>query len=59
MEQQEPANCEREYLISKSDLPAACPSSNMVTWNSHPRVYLGFKDGVARCPYCSAKFVLK
>jgi uncharacterized Zn-finger protein len=32
----------------------------MTLWNSHPRVYLPIEQtGTARCPYCSAEFVLK
>jgi uncharacterized Zn-finger protein len=32
----------------------------MQLWNSHPRVYLPVEQtGWAKCPYCSAEFVLK
>jgi uncharacterized Zn-finger protein len=31
----------------------------MSLWNSHPRVYLPIEEtGWAKCPYCSAEFVL-
>lgn len=32
----------------------------MSLWNSHPRVFLPIEEtGRARCPYCSAEFVLE
>jgi len=31
----------------------------MCLWDSHPRVYLPLEeDGAARCPYCSALYIL-
>ena len=58
-QQQLPANAETRYEVSRDDLPLSCPLSNMTLWNSHPRVYLPIeKTGRARCPYCSAEFVL-
>jgi uncharacterized Zn-finger protein len=33
---------------------------SMQAWNSHPKVYLPIEQtGWAKCPYCSAEFVLK
>ncbi len=54
-----PANTEREYRVSRSDLPLSCPSPEMALWNSHPRVYLPIeKTGQAKCPYCGAIYIL-
>lgn len=46
------------YQVKKSDLPAACPPEDSEAIGLHPRVYLKFNDGVAKCPYCGAKFAL-
>jgi uncharacterized Zn-finger protein len=55
-----PANTERRYEVSRSELPLSCPTPAMATWNSHPRVYLPIEaTGSSRCPYCGALFVLK
>lgn len=55
-----PANTERRYEVSRSDLPLSCPLPDMALWNSHPRVYLPVEaTGEAVCPYCGAHFVLK
>ena len=55
-----PANTERRYEVSRSELPLSCPTPAMATWNSHPRVYLPIEaPGSAKCPYCGALFVLK
>lgn len=52
-------NDARLYHVSKRDLPLHCPLPSMSLWNSHPRVYLPIEEtGRARCPYCSAEFVL-
>lgn len=54
-----PASTEKEYKVSKQDLPLSCPMPNMTLWNSHPRVYLPIeKTGKASCPYCGASYVL-
>ena len=54
-----PANTELLYRVNPKDLPVSCPMPSMCLWNSHPRVYLAFdKDGRARCPYCSAEYLL-
>ena len=49
-------NC---YEITEADLPLACPMPAMSLWNSHPRVFLPIeKTGEAKCPYCSASYIL-
>lgn len=54
------ANAQERYEVSRADLPLSCPTPQMQTWNSHPRVYLPIeKTGEARCQYCGALFVLK
>lgn len=35
-----------------------CPRPEDHLWSAHPKVFLTFKDGVARCPYCSAVYQL-
>jgi uncharacterized Zn-finger protein len=53
-------NAQNLYEVTAADLPLACPMPAMTLWNSHPRVYLPIEQtGKARCPYCSAEFVLK
>jgi uncharacterized Zn-finger protein len=55
-----PASTEKEYHISKDQLPLSCPTDEMILWNAHPKVYLPIeKSGVEICPYCGAKYVLK
>lgn len=55
-----PANAEHRYEVSRSDLPLSCPMPGMYLWNSHPKVYLPIEaTGSAKCPYCSAQYVLK
>jgi uncharacterized Zn-finger protein len=56
----QPANTERRYNVSRSQLPLSCPTPEMAVWNSHPRVYLPIETtGSAKCPYCGALFVLE
>lgn len=53
------ANAECRYEVTRADLPLACPGPAMKLWNSHPRVYLPVEaTGRAKCPYCSAEYVL-
>ena len=53
-------NAQNRYEVTIADLPLSCPMPAMTLWNSHPRVYLPIEQtGKARCPYCSAEFVLK
>lgn len=52
-------NTQRRYEVHRSDLPLHCPLPGHSEWNSHPRVFIPVEDtGEARCPYCSAEFVL-
>ena len=46
------------YQVKSSELPAACPPQDSEAIGLHPRVYLKFNDGSAKCPYCGAKFAL-
>lgn len=53
------ANEQREYEVSRQDLPLSCPLPSQKLWNSHPRVYLPIEEsGTASCPYCSARYRL-
>jgi len=46
--------------VTRAELPLACPMPGMQLWNAHPRVYLDIeKAGWAKCPYCSAEYVLR
>lgn len=38
---------------------AYCPNPKMPIWSSHPRVFLDFSKGEAKCPYCSTVYRLK
>lgn len=59
-EQLKTPNAANRYEVTRKDLPLHCPMDGMSLWNSHPRVYLPIaKSGHARCPYCSAEYVLK
>jgi uncharacterized Zn-finger protein len=52
-------NAQNRYEVTVADLPLSCPMPAMSLWNSHPRVYLPIEEtGWAKCPYCSAEFVL-
>jgi len=54
-----PPNARNRYEVTAADLPLSCPMPSMSLWNSHPRVYLPIEaTGWAKCPYCSAEFVL-
>ncbi len=54
------ANAVSRYEITRAVLPLHCPMDNMSQWNSHPRVFLPIEEnGEARCPYCSALYILK
>lgn len=53
------ANAERQYQVTRADLPLSCPTPAMRLWNSHPRIYLPIEvTGRAQCPYCGAVFTL-
>ena len=46
--------------VTAADLPLSCPMAGTELWNTHPRVYLPIeKTGQAKCPYCSAEYVLQ
>jgi len=54
-----PASAQKQYEVSRKDLPLSCPMPSMALWNAHPKVYLPIeKTGKASCPYCGAAFVL-
>ena len=54
-----PPNAQDRYEVTLADLPLSCPMPSMSLWNSHPRVYLPIEaTGWAKCPYCSAEFLL-
>ncbi len=56
------ANQFRAIEITEDDLPLHCPTSDMSTWDSHPRVFLPIdetEDGEYQCPYCGTIFLLK
>ena len=54
------ANARSAYEVTRADLPLACPMPGVRLWNSHPRVSLAIeKTGWAKCPYCSAEYVLR
>jgi uncharacterized Zn-finger protein len=38
---------------------AYCPNPKMPIWSWHPRIFLDFIDGEAKCPYCSTVYRLK
>ena len=52
-------NAQKEYEVTKDDLPLHCPMDGMSLWNSHPRVYIPMNSGRGKCPYCGAEFILK
>lgn len=57
-----PANEQRLIEIEEADLPLHCPTPDMSTWDSHPRVYLPIEeteDGEYHCPYCGIHYRLK
>ena len=57
---EKPANAVSRYEVSAKDLPLRCPMPGTTQWNSHPRVFLDVaREGHARCPYCSAEYLLK
>ncbi|MDF0604794.1 zinc-finger domain-containing protein [Neisseriaceae bacterium TC5R-5] len=52
-------NTQRSIDVTQHDLPLHCPMSDMVSWNSHPRVFLPIqKTGTALCPYCGTHYQL-
>jgi uncharacterized Zn-finger protein len=58
-EKLEPANAEKVYRVTPDALPLHCPLPGSYLWSSHPKVYLPIEEtGEAKCPYCSASYVL-
>lgn len=58
-EKLEAANASTVYQVTADQLPLSCPTPEQKLWNSHPRVYLPIEEtGEARCPYCSARYLL-
>jgi uncharacterized Zn-finger protein len=50
----------RVVEVTADDLPLHCPRPGAPLWALHPRVFLNVaKHGVAMCPYCGTKYVLK
>ena len=50
---------EQRYEIHSADLPLSCPTSEMSSWDAHPKVFLDIKaKGEVSCPYCGALYVL-
>lgn len=53
------ASIKNVYEVNHADLPLSCPTHEQKLWNSHPRVWLAIEEtGRARCPYCSAQYIL-
>lgn len=58
--QQHP-NIRKHIEITKNELPLRCPMPSMISWNSHPRVFLEIDktpNGEIICPYCSTTYKL-
>lgn len=54
------ANAAGRYEVTRADLPLSCPMPQMISWNSHPRVFLPIEEtGEAKCIYCGAQYILK
>ena len=52
-------NKSQHIEVTAADLPLHCPTSAMLLWNAHPRVFLDVaKTGAAKCPYCGTLFTL-
>ena len=50
----------KRYVVSKENLPVACPPRDERVWDAHPRVYLSKDDhGLIVCPYCGTEFILQ
>jgi uncharacterized Zn-finger protein len=58
-DQLKPANADKLTKVTAKDLPLHCPLPDSYLWSSHPKVYLPIEEtGEAKCPYCSASYVL-
>jgi len=54
------ASAEKEYIVTRADLPLCCPIKKDHLWNAHPQVYLPIEETRQEtCPYCGTKFILK
>ncbi len=49
----------RQFKVSHSDLPLACPNELTGEGIAHPKVFLTFENGRAVCPYCGTEYVLE
>lgn len=48
---------QEEIIITKKDLPLACPIKQ--TWDGHPKVFLDIEEkNKIICPYCGTKYKL-
>ncbi|WP_432719573.1 zinc-finger domain-containing protein [Jeongeupia wiesaeckerbachi] len=57
---QQHENTQTQIEVTAHDLPLHCPMPNMVSWNSHPRVFIDLaKTGEGLCPYCGTHYRLK
>lgn len=55
-----PSKTPEVILVSRRDLPLACPPQGDKFWSQHPRVFLPIeKTGEAICPYCGANYRLQ
>ena len=53
-------NKSQHIEVTAADLPLHCPTSAMLLWNAHPRVFLDVaKTGTAKCPYCGTLYAFK
>lgn len=60
MANEQPACAQKNYEVTKNDLPLCCPMPNQRLWDAHPRVYLPITaTGHVVCPYCEAHYTLK
>ena len=58
---QQHQNTQKHIEINEKDLPLRCPMPDMISWNSHPRVFLEIEKEPNHeiiCPYCSTKYRL-
>ena len=58
---QQHQNTKTHIEITQKDLPLCCPMPDMLSWNSHPRVFLQIEKEPNHeiiCPYCSTKYKL-
>lgn len=54
-------NTQNHIEVTLNDLPLHCPMPDMLSWNSHPRVFLQIEKQAKQeiiCPYCSTHYKL-